>query len=106
MKEEKTGKKGALSGVYVVQRIATILAIAMAFFPVANPAKICKLVSSKISLFTSAVSYSSLTDDCARAFRMGWVSETVFVVAYIGASLVVLGIIVTGAAACMSLGNA
>lgn len=106
MKEEKTGKKGALGAIYAVQRIATILAIAIAFFPVANPAKICKLVSSKISLFTSAVSYSSLTDDCARAFRMNWVSESVFVVAYIGAILVVLGIIATGASACMSLGNA
>lgn len=105
MKEERTEKIGALSGLYVVQRILTILTIAMIFFPIANPAKICEMVSGKISLFTSAVSYSSLTDDCARAFRMGWVSESIFVVAYIGAVVAVLGIILTGAGACMSLGN-
>lgn len=105
MKEERTEKKGAVSSIYAIQRIVTIIAIVIAFFPVANPAKICKLVSEKISLFTSAVSYSSLTDDCARAFRMGWVSETIFVVAYIGALIAVLGIVATGAGACMSLGN-
>lgn len=36
---------------------------------------------------------------------MGWVSETIFIVAYIGAIVVVLGLIATGASACMSLGN-
>ena len=34
MKEERTEKKGAVSGLYGIQRAVTILAIAMAFFPV------------------------------------------------------------------------
>lgn len=105
MKEERTEKKGAVSGIYGIQRAVTILVIAMAFFPIANPAKICDLVSSKISLFTSAVSYTALTGDLARAFRMSWISETFFIIAYIGAVAAVLGIIATGAGACMSLGN-
>lgn len=105
MKEENTEKKGALSSVYVVQRVITILVIVMAFFPIANPAKICELVSSKISLFTAAVSYSTLTDSCKRAFRMGWTDEMYFVVLYIGAIIAVLGIIATGAGTCMSVGN-
>lgn len=105
MKEERTEKKGALGGVYIAQRMITIIAIVIAFFPVANPAKISELVSSKISLFTSAVSYTSLTDDCARAFRMGWASEYIFILAYVGALVAALGIIATGAGACMSLGN-
>lgn len=105
MKEERSEKKGAISGLYAAQRIFTILAVGIMFFPVANPAKICKLISGKISLFTSAVSYSSVTDDLARAFHMGWVSEYIFILAYIGAIIVLVGIVATSAGACMSLGN-
>ena len=105
MKEVKTEKRGTLDNVYIVQRAITILTIIMAFFPIANPAKICGLVSGKISLFTAAVSYPTLTQNCARAFRMGWTDETTFVVLYIGAIIAVLGIIATGAGACMSIGN-
>lgn len=105
MKEVKTEKRGTLDNVYIVQRALTILVIIMAFFPIANPAKICGLVSGKISLFTAAVSYPTLTQNCARAFRMGWTDETTFVVLYIGAIIAVLGIVATGAGACMSIGN-
>lgn len=105
MKEEMIEKKGALQGVYVVQRFITILAIVMAFFPIANPAKICGLISDKISLFTSAVSYSAITEDCGRAFRMGWTDEMYFIVLYIGALVAGLGLIATGAGVCMSIGN-
>ena len=57
MKEEITEKKGTLSSLWIVQRVIAVLVIVMAFFPIANPAKICGLVSDKISLFTSAISY-------------------------------------------------
>lgn len=105
MKEEKTEKKGALGSVWLVQRIIAVLAIIMAFFPIANPAKICGLVSEKISLFTSAVSYTTLTADCKRAFRMGWVDESTFIILYIGAVVAVLGIVATGVGVCTSMGN-
>lgn len=105
MKEDKTEKRGALGGLYILQRILTVAVIIIAFFPIANPAKICGLVSKKMSLFTSAVSYSTLVGDCKRAFRMGWVDETVFVVAFIGALIAVLGIVATAAGACASMGN-
>ena len=105
MKEEIIEKKGELDNLYVVQRVVTIIAIVMIFFPIANPAKICGLISEKISLFTSAVSYSTLTENCGRPFRMGWTDEMYFIVLYIGAVIAVLGLIATGAGACMSLGN-
>lgn len=105
MKEEKTEMKGALGSIYVVQRVITVFVIIMAFFPIANPAKICGLVSDKISLFTAAISYSTLTEACKRPFRMGWVDEMTFIVLYIGAIVAVLGIAVTAAGACMSAGN-
>ena len=77
----------------------------MAFFPIANPAKICGLVSNKISLFTAAISYSTLTESCNRPFRMGWVDESTFIVLYIGSIIAILGIVITAAGACMSAGN-
>ena len=40
MKEEITEKKGTLSSLWIVQRVIAVLAIIMAFFPIANPAKI------------------------------------------------------------------
>lgn len=105
MNEEMKKKKGAVDYAYTLQRIITILVIVMAFFPIANPAKISSLVSDKISLFTSAISYTGLTENCGRPFRMGWVDEMTFVVLYIGAIVAVLGIIGTAAGICMSLGN-
>lgn len=105
MKEENTELKGAQGKLYIVQRVLTVFIIVAAFFPIANPAKICDLVSSKISLFTSAVSYSTLTDGCARPFRMGWIDSSAFIVTYIGSIIAVLGIVATAAGACMSIGN-
>lgn len=105
MNEEITEKKGALDKIYSLQRFITVIVIAMVFFPIANPAKVSGLISDKISLFTSAVSYGTLTENCGRAFRIGWVDEMNFVVLYIGAIVAVLGLILTGAGGCMSLGN-
>ena len=105
MKEEIKEKRGAIDNIYVVQRIVTMLAIVAIFFPNFNPTKICGLVNDNLSLFTSAVSYSSLTADCSRAFRMGWVEESTFVVLYIGAIVALLGVIATGVGGCMSVGN-
>lgn len=105
MKEENTEKRGALGGLYILQRIITVAVVIIAFFPIANPAKICGLVSDKMSLFTSAVSYSTLVGDCQRAFRMNWLSEDAFVVAFIGALIAVIGIVATCVGACMSMGN-
>lgn len=105
MKEEKTEKRGALGSLYIIQRILTVAVIIIAFFPVANPAKICGLVSGKMSLFTSAVSYSTLVGDCKRAFRMGWMDETAFMIAFIGALIAGIGIVATAVGACTSMGN-
>ena len=105
MREEKIETRGALGGLYLIQRLLSVAIIIIAFFPVANPAKICGLVSNKMSLFTAAVSYSTLTGDLRRAFRMGWVDEYIFVIAFIAAIIAMLGIAVTAAGVCASMGN-
>ena len=105
MKEEKKERKGTLDYVYIVQRLITILAIVAAFFPAFSPSRITKLIDATISLFTSGVSYSSLTDGASRALRMGWVDESVFIVLFIGSLLLIVGICLAIAGGCMSLGN-
>ena len=103
--KDKENKKGAASGLYICQRIITILLIVGAFFPTFNPTRVAKMISSNVSLFTSAVSYNSLTSEFARAFRMNWVSESSFAVVMIASIILVIGIILLGVGACMSLGN-
>ena len=105
MKEEKKERRGALGYVFVVQRLVIILAIVAAFFPAFSPSRVTKLIDGTISLFTSGVSYSSLTDGASRALRMGWVDESVFVIVFIGSLLLIVGIILAIAGGCMSLGN-
>lgn len=103
--EEKKERRGALDFVYMVQRLVIILAIVAAFFPAFSPSRICKLIDGTISLFTSGVSYSSLTDGASRALRMGWVDESVFIVLFLGSMVILIGIALSIAGGCMSLGN-
>ena len=105
MNEVKTEKRGAVDYVYMVQRLIAIFSAISLFFPFMNPTKICGLVSDNISLFTAAVSYSTLTDGAGLALRRGYVSTSTFIVLYIGAIIAVIGIAFVIVGGCMSLGN-
>ncbi len=105
MKEVKTDKKGVVDYVYLLHRTITVLGVVFLFLPALNPTKICDLVNENISLFTAAVSYSTLTADAGRALRMGWVSSSTFIILYIGAILALIGVAGTVIGGCMSLGN-
>lgn len=105
MKEEKTQKLGAVNYVFYLQRFLAALGVVIMFLPSMNPTRICGLISGNISLFTSAVAYNTMIGGVGRAFHMGWVNESVFIVLYIGAIIAVLGIALVAAGACASLGN-
>lgn len=105
MSKEEIQLNGTVNAAYIVQRILTVLVLGLIFFPFFNPARICEMISDKISIFTSAVSYGSLTGNAARALMQGWVDETVFIILFAGSLIALIGIIGTGAGACMSLGN-
>jgi putative aldouronate transport system permease protein len=105
MKESQTEKRGAVDYVYIVQRVIAIISAISLFFPFMNPTKICALVSDNISLFTAAVSYSTLTSEAGRALRMNWVSSSAFTILYIGAIVAVVGVAFVVVGGCMSLGN-
>ena len=64
--------------VYAAHRVTALLMFFLVFIPGLNPAKITALISKNLSLFTSAISYSSLTENVGRGFRRGWVTEDSF----------------------------
>ena len=103
--KEKEKQKGAAEELFIAQRVAIILIIIATFFPVFSPTRVSEMISDNNSLFTSAVSYSSLTSEFSRAFRMNWVSENAFVVVYIASLVLLIGIIGFVVGGCMSLGN-
>lgn len=103
--KEKASKKEEYGFYFYAQRIASLLLFCLLFVPSVNPAKVCGLINKNISLLTSAISYGSLTSDTGRAFRSGWIDESVFYVLMIGAIIALIGIIVLSVGACMSLGN-
>ena len=90
---------------YYAQRAVTLLMLFFIFFPSFNPARICEMISKNTSLFTSGISYGSLTSEMGRAFRMGWISEGSMVITFIGSMLMLIGIAFAVVSACMSLGN-
>lgn len=90
---------------FYVLRVVSLIAFFLLFIPAANPARVSGLISRNLSLFTSAISYSSLISGTGRAFRTGWVSESVFVLLYISAIIVLLGLLGIALSACLSLGN-
>lgn len=98
-------KRGVGGPLYAIQRVATLLLIVAAFFPAFNPTRIATKISDNLSLFTTAVSYSSLTSEFTRAFRMNWVSEGAFVVVYIAALVLLIGLVALAVGGCMSVGN-
>lgn len=105
MKEGKTKKEVLADRVYYVQRIVAILAAALIFFPAASPSRICTMINKNLSLFTSGISYSSLTAEMGRAFNRGWMNEGTMVLLCAASLVMLLGIAAAGAGGCMSLGN-
>lgn len=105
MKEEKTKKEKIADKVYYAQRITTLLAALLIFFPAASPSRICTMINKNLSLFTSGISYGSLTAEMGRAFTKGWIEESTVIMLFVASLILLVGIVAAGAGACMSLGN-
>ena len=77
----------------------------MVFFPSINPGRISELINQNASLFTTATSYNTITSLLAYPLRRGMVQPSNFYILMAGAAVVLLGILLSCAGACMSLGN-
>jgi len=104
MNQKKTNKSVS-DIVYYVIRIAILLSVVFLFIPNLNPARISGLINRNMSLFTSGLSYSSLTDGFGRAIKKEWVYPSTLRILYVSALVTCLGLIATAASACMSVGN-
>ena len=104
---ENAGKSNVL---YVFVRLLTLVIVVSPFFPSLSPVNfITQAGQAKIkgtaSLFTSGISYSSLTSGLARAFSKGWLNETYFYILFVTCIVILIGVALSVAGTCMSLGN-
>lgn len=104
MNQKKTNKSVS-DIVYYAIRIAILLSVVFLFIPNLNPARISGLINRNLSLFTSGLSYSSLTDGFGRAIKKEWVYPSTLQILYASALVTCIGLIATAASACMSVGN-
>jgi putative aldouronate transport system permease protein len=105
VKDMKSTREKITDVVYLLYRFAIIVTLVSLFIPGINPAKISDLISENMSLFTSAVSYSGLTDNTIRALNRGWITEGSFILLYISCIISLLGVAGAVTSVCMSLGS-
>ena len=102
---ERTRKSVVANRLYIVLRLVTVLSIVCMFVPSINPARITKLVAKTMSFFTSATSYSGLSEGFTRAVSKGWVQEGSIKILFAACLLSLIGIILVAVSACMSVGE-
>ncbi len=93
------------SVIYIVHRVAILLACAAIFYPGFNPGRITTAISRNVSLFTASISYQSLVNDLARPLARGWVQSSTFVLLMIASIILIVGIVLCAIGGCMSVGN-
>lgn len=101
----KSSKGYVVDMIIYIYRAAIIFLVISLFIPRLNPANISSLINDNMSLFTSGVSYSSLTNNTLRAINRGWVQKEIFNILFIGSMLSCVGVIGAIIGACMSLGS-
>ena len=100
MKKENITEK-----LFIVLRIFCILAFVLLFVPALNPARISDLIPKTASVFTCGTSYSTLTQNFARALSRGWIGSLTLQMVFGGCLCIILGFVAVGAGGCMSLGT-
>lgn len=104
-KVQKSSIDRTIQMILYVYRFAIILLVISLFVPVLNPGRITSLINENMSLFTSGVSYISLTNNTIRAINQGWVQATSFMTLFIGCMLACVGVIGSVIGGCTSLGS-
>lgn len=92
----------------IFQRLTRVLIVVtgmMVFFPNLNPGRVSSLINENASLFTVATSYGTIVEKMEFALSRGVIGSHVITLLMVGAAVVMLGILLNSAGACMSLGN-
>lgn len=96
---------GVKKQLYILIRIAVVLAIILLFIPTLNPARISDLINRNISLFTTGISFDQLTSGMGKAFTKNWLDKSTIVILMIGGGASCIGIILQTVSACATLGE-
>ena len=101
----KTEPSRPANAVMIVFRLFLIAVFMSAFISNLNPARVSGMINRNASLFTCAVSYTTIGSNFVRALDRGWITQPALTVTYLGAVLCVLAVAAVAAAFCLSLGN-
>ena len=93
------------SALYIVHRVAILLACAAIFYPGFNPGRITTAINRNVSLFTASISYNTLVSELQRPLMRGWVSSSTFILLMVSSIVLILGIVLSAVGGCMSVGN-
>ena len=102
--EVSTAERAALW----VHRIIIVLVCLMVFFPAFNPGRISNKVNKNITLITSATSYGTVVNQLEAYIVPGpqtSLDEGDVRTSMAGCAVILLGVLLGAAAACVSLGN-
>ncbi len=86
-------------------RSAALIAGLAVFFPPVNPGRISEKINESTSLFTTGVSFDTITNSMGRILRSQWIRTSDITLLMIACCLLMAGVIACGVGACMSLGN-
>lgn len=89
----------------ILLRISILLFGFMAFFPQFNPGRIMEKINVNTSLFTTALSYETLTGSFGLIMRRGWLTSRDIYFLMGCAAVILTGIVLCAVGACMSVGN-
>ncbi len=101
----KAKSKASGGSLYLLYRIAILIACAAVFYPGLNPGRITTAINRNVSLFTASISYGSLVSEVQRPLMRGWVSPGTFLLVMIASIILIIGVALSSAGACMSVGN-
>ena len=89
----------------IIFRVFLVVIFISAFIAELNPARLSSLINRNASLFTCAISYSTIGSNFIRALNQGWVEQPVLTTTFIGALICAVAVALIAAAFCLSLGN-
>ncbi len=92
----------------IFQRLTRVLIVVtglLVFLPNLNPGRVSVLINENASLFTMATSYGTIVEKLENAILHNTITAGNVKLLMAGAAVVVLGIVLNAAGACMSLGN-
>ena len=98
--------RGLASGIpYWIHRLLILFTGMMIFFPQASPGRISLKISENTSLFTTAISRSTITNSMGRILRDNWIEQGDITLLMIGSAIILVGVALSAVGGCMSLGN-